>query len=206
MKVSLVLVLASVVLTVAVAASFGPLLVVDHAVANGLHGYALDHPGAVTAMLVWTDVFQPWTFRAILTGVAVCLLSRRRTLPAAWVAVTTILCGAVESGLKAWLGRVRPHWTNPVAEATGGSFPSGHALTSAMACAVLLTLAWPVVGPVARRVLSTVAVAVPVVTGFTRLGLGVHYLSDVVGGWLIAIALVTATTSALRRMSRSATR
>ena len=32
----------------------------------------------------------------------------------------------------------------------------------------------------------------PLVTGFTRMFLGVHYLSDVIGGWLIAVALVLA--------------
>jgi len=57
---------------------------------------------------------------------------------------------------------------------------------------VLLRLAWPL----ARRrwAWSTVAVAVPLITGFTRMFLGVHFLSDVIGGWLIGAGVVLAMT------------
>jgi undecaprenyl-diphosphatase len=59
-----------------------------------------------------------------------------------------------------------------------------------MACAVLLRLAWPLA--TRRWAWSVVAVVLPLITGFTRMFLGVHYLSDVIGGWLIAAALVLA--------------
>jgi membrane-associated phospholipid phosphatase len=192
MVLSLVLLVASVVLTVAVATSVGPVLAVDHVVADGLHTFALGHPGFVTAAQVWTDVFQPWTFRVILIVIGLWLLARRRPRTAVWVLLTTALAGALDTGLKVLIGRDRPHWTDPVSHALGGSFPSGHSLTSAMACAVLLRLAWP---RLRRRWPWTVlAVAVPLVTGFTRVALGVHFLSDVLGGWLIAAAIVAALT------------
>ncbi|HEY0496562.1 MAG TPA: phosphatase PAP2 family protein [Kutzneria sp.] len=197
LKLSVLLGVAAVVLTVAVAVSAGPLLTLDNVVASGLHTYALGHPSFVRAMQVWTDVFQPWTFRAIVIAAAVWLLWRRQVRTAAWATGTILLCGAVESGLKAWIGRARPHWTHPVSAAVGDSFPSGHALTSAAGCAVLLALAWPTLGRRSRRAWSAVAVAVPFVTGFTRLALGVHFLSDVIGGWLIAAALFAAMTLAL---------
>jgi len=186
----LVLLVASVVVTVAVATSFGPVLAVDHVVANGLHGFALGHPGFVTAAQVWTDVFQPWTFRAILIFIGLWLLARRRPRTGVWVLATTALAGILDSGLKVLIGRDRPHWIDPVSHAVGGSFPSGHSLTSAMACAVLLRLAWPLA--TRRWAWSVVAVVLPLITGFTRMFLGVHYLSDVIGGWLIAAALVLA--------------
>ena len=188
----LVLLVASVVVTVAVAASFGPVLAVDRVVADGLHSVALGHPGFVTAAQIWTDVFQPWTFRAILIFIGLGLLARRRPRTGVWILLTTALGGILDSGLKILIGRDRPHWIDPVSHAIGGSFPSGHSLTSAMACAVLLRLAWPLVG--CRWAWSTVAVAVPLITGFTRMFLGVHFLSDVIGGWLIAAALVLAMT------------
>lgn len=171
---------------------------IDTGIADELHAFALGHPGFVAAMQVWTDVFQPWTFRAVLIAVALWLLWRRRTRPAVWVLVTVALCGLADSGLKALIGRPRPHWTHPVSTAAGASFPSGHSLTSAMGCAVLLSLAWPLLGRRGRWLASAVATLVPMITGFTRLGLGVHYLSDVVGGWLIAVVIVAATTLALR--------
>jgi len=190
---------ASIIITIAVALSFGPLIGVDHAVAVALHGYALDHPAFVVVMQVWTDVFDPWTFRGMLVIVAAWLSWRRRFALAGWVVVTMALAGAAEGGLKALMDRTRPLWDHPVSHATGGSFPSGHSLTSAMGCAVLLALAWPSLGRRARVVCAVAAVSVPAITGFTRLGLGVHYLSDVVGGWLIAVTLVAATTLTLSR-------
>lgn len=186
----LVLLLASVVVTVAVAASFGPVLAVDRVVADGLHSFALGHPGFVAAAQVWTDVCQPWTFRAILIALALWLLARRRPRTAVWILLTTALGGVLDTGLKVLIGRDRPYWTDPVSHAVGGSYPSGHSLTSAMACAVLLRLAWPLL--TRRWAWSALAVVVPLVTGFTRVALGVHFLSDVLGGWLIAVALVAA--------------
>lgn len=196
MKLLVTLLLATVVLTTAVAAGFGPLLAVDHVVAGGLHDYALNHPAITTAMQAWTDICQPWTFRAILAVTAVWLWWRHQRWTAAWVAATAIVSGVVESALKASLGRVRPQWTHPLATATGGSYPSGHALTSAMACAVLLILAWPNASRATRQALAVAAAAIPLVTGFSRLYLGVHFLSDVIGGWLIAVAVVAATAMA----------
>jgi membrane-associated phospholipid phosphatase len=197
------LALAAFVVTIAVATSFGPALAVDHLVAEGLHGYALDHPGFVAVLQTWTDVFQPLTFRVIILVVAAWLLWRRRARAGSWVLVTMVLGGLAEAGLKALIGRDRPHWTDPVSHAVGESYPSGHSLTSAMAVAVLLLVAWPALSRRARWIWSAVAVAVPVITGFTRLALGVHFLTDVLGGWLIAAALVAAMALAPPRVVHS---
>jgi membrane-associated phospholipid phosphatase len=202
-KATLLLAAISIAVTLAVLFSFAPLIGVDDAVATALHSYALDHSGVVAAMQTWTNVFGPWTFRGLLTVVAAWLLWRRRRLLAGWVFATMLVAAGLDSGLKTVIGRVRPHWTQPVSQAVGGSFPSGHALTSAMGCAVLLALVWPIVGRGARRACVIAAVTVPAVTGFTRLGLGVHYLSDVVGGWLIAVTLVAATILALHRFTKN---
>jgi len=194
---------ASLVVTVAVLAAFSPLLAVDIAVAGGLHGYALDNPAFVVGLQTWTDLFGPWTFRVLLAIVGAWLLWRRQLLMAAWTFGAVVLAAAVEGGLKMVVGRSRPQWTHPVSEAVGPSFPSGHALTAAMGCAVLLVLAWPRLGRPARLICSFLAVVVVAVTGFTRLGLGVHFVSDVVGGWLVAATLVVAMFWALGRIRGS---
>jgi undecaprenyl-diphosphatase len=194
---------ASVLLTVAVATGFGPVLAADTAVAGGLHSYAVQHPGVVRAMQTWTDVFQPWTFRVILIAVGVWLLVRNQLRLGLWTIGVVLLAGLVDSGVKALIGRTRPHWTDPVSHAVSASFPSGHALTSAMGCAVLVLLAWPTLRRGARRIVLGVGIAVPLITGFTRLGLGVHYLSDVVGGWLFAATIITGMALLRRRITRS---
>jgi membrane-associated phospholipid phosphatase len=53
---------------------------------------------------------------------------------------------------------------------------------------VALILAWPVLAPRARRLWAALGVAVVVLVGLTRMLLGVHYLSDVVGGWALGLA------------------
>ncbi|MFI9383087.1 phosphatase PAP2 family protein [Kutzneria sp. NPDC052558] len=194
MKTTALLAAASVVVTLAVVFSFAPVIGLDQAVAVGLHRWAVGNPAAVTAMQLWTDAFGPWTFRTLLIIVAAWLWWRRHKALAAWVVVTLVVAAIADSGLKSLIGRERPHWTDPVSHAVGESFPSGHSLTSAMGCAMLLMLAWPRKQPI----WIVAAVAVPIVTGFTRMALGVHYLSDVVGGWLLGLTVVAVVTAAVR--------
>jgi len=82
-----------------------------------------------------------------------------------------------------------------VARASGYSFPSGHALNNALAASVFLLVLLPVAKR-ARPLLWTAAVVIPVVTGLSRIGLGVHWTSDVVAGWLLGLATTAATAGA----------
>jgi membrane-associated phospholipid phosphatase len=109
--------------------------------------------------------------------------------------------------VKAAVGRARPHWPHPLDTATDGSFPSGHAMAATIAC---VTLVWllrlhGVRGGWWTSVVTLGAVSVLGV-GFTRLYVGVHWPSDVLAGWLLGAAVVTATAAALApwRTSRAA--
>jgi len=66
--------------------------------------------------------------------------------------------------------------------APGQSFPSGHALASFATFAILLLVALPAVPRGRRRWAAAAVVAVVVAVGFTRVALGVHYVSDVLAG------------------------
>lgn len=71
---------------------------------------------------------------------------------------------------------------------TEPAFPSGH---TADASAVLLTSAWIVVreGILPPEVAWPVAILVSLVTGISRVALGWHWGSDVLGGWLTGVAV-----------------
>jgi undecaprenyl-diphosphatase len=53
-----------------------------------------------------------------------------------------------------------------------------------------------------RRPLIVLGVLIVLLVGYARIGLGVHYVSDVLGGWLIGAAWLAATTAAFRAWRR----
>ncbi|MGW1071259.1 phosphatase PAP2 family protein [Streptomyces sp. NPDC002537] len=179
-------------LLILVACSWGPLISLDHRVADGLHPTAVGHRGW-TRFVRWLSgrLWDPWTMRAALAVAAVWLLRRREWVLVAWIAGVSVLGTALQQGIKAAVGRDRPTWPDPVATASYQAFPSGHALTATVTCGLLVWLLWlhRVRAGVVRAALAVSAVSV-VGVGFTRLYLGVHWLSDVVAGWLLGGALV----------------
>jgi undecaprenyl-diphosphatase len=77
------------------------------------------------------------------------------------------------------------------------AFPSGHAMSALIAGALVLWLLCRCgARPLWRWTAGAVAVVSVAGVGFTRVYLGVHWLSDVVGGWLLGGALVAAAAAA----------
>jgi len=92
--------------------------------------------------------------------------------------------------LKRVLQRERPIVPSVVFEAPGYAFPSGHALHATLGAALLAVAAWPYLGRSARRFSVGLSVLVAVGVSFSRIALGVHYVSDVVGGMLLGICVL----------------
>jgi membrane-associated phospholipid phosphatase len=186
------------VIAALIVARAGWLRSVDAGVTDALHDFAVGHAGWVRFMDVWSLVFAPMVFRVAAAGLVVWLCRRRAWRTALWVAVTMIAGGVLGVVLKLLFGRHRPDLLDPVAHAPGYSFPSGHALTSALGSAVFLLALLPLVRehPRRRAALWAAAVVVPVITGLSRIFLGVHWTSDVVAGWLLGVAVVAATAAA----------
>lgn len=184
-------------LALLVLAAWPPLDRLDAAVAGALHRYARTSPAWVRLMSIWTDVFAPGPLRVVVAVVAAWLLLRGAPRPALWAVTTMTVGGLVGVLLKLLVGRPRPELLDPVARATGYSFPSGHALNATLAAGVLVMVFLPYARePVQRAALWGAALVLVVLTGFTRVALGVHWTSDVVGGWLLGVAVVAATTAA----------
>ncbi|MGW1469356.1 phosphatase PAP2 family protein [Streptomyces sp. NPDC002308] len=190
------------VLLVMVATAWPPLTTLDHTVAENLHRRAVARPGEVRVARVLTDwVWDPWTARALIAVAVVTLWWRGARLLAGWIAATMLFSALLQQGVKAAVGRDRPHWQDPVDSAQYAAFPSGHAMSATVAGGLLLWLLWrarpapPVrdaAVPVACVSPACVALAVVSVVGvsFTRVYLGVHWLSDVVAGVLLGMSVV----------------
>jgi undecaprenyl-diphosphatase len=196
-------------IAVLIVGDWTPLHDLDLAVSSALHGYAVGHRGWVRAMVVWSFVFDPNSLRVAALALAVWLWRWRNSPRAAlWVVVTMATGGLLGVVLKLLVGRNRPELLDPVARAAGYSFPSGHALNNALAAGVFLLVLLPFVKgrPVWRTVLWTVVIVVPLITGFCRVALGVHFTSDVVAGWLMGVAVVAATTAGFEAWRKRAGR
>ncbi|MGW0465227.1 phosphatase PAP2 family protein [Streptomyces sp. NPDC003027] len=186
-------------LLVLVAVGWPPLLSLDRSVSEALHESAVAEPGFTRLNRILTDwVWDPWTMRALMAVAVVTLWRRGRRRPALWLAGTSLVAAAVQQGVKAVIGRERPSWPDPVDSANYAAFPSGHALTATVTCGLLLwvlALYWRETWR-GWSVLAVVAVVSVLGVGWTRVYLGVHWASDVVGGWLlgwslVAVAIVT---------------
>ncbi len=168
----------------------------DRGVADALNRWALQHGGAVTVLKVLQAVLSPNTFRVLVLLVAIGLWRAGSRRLATWAVVTTALGALLGVVLKQVVHRARPSFPDPVAAAGSYSFPSGHALGSFLGAGVLLLIALPVLRGPARAAAWALAAGLVALTGFDRVALGVHFVSDVLGGWLAAGALLAGTTVA----------
>ncbi|MFJ4922979.1 phosphatase PAP2 family protein [Streptomyces sp. NPDC088725] len=193
--------LCSALLTALVVAQWDPLLSFDRAAAVGLHRRAVADPALTRAVRVLSDwMWDPLTMRAVTAVAVILLFLRGERLFALWVTVTSACGTACLQILKAAVDRDRPRWHDPVGSAHFSSFPSGHALTAAVTCGLLLwllrrrtTARWVWCTAVAAAALSVVGV------GLTRLWLGVHWSSDVLAGWSLGGCVVALSLTAYDR-------
>ncbi|MEV4614973.1 phosphatase PAP2 family protein [Kitasatospora sp. NPDC049258] len=191
------------VLLVLIEAGWEPLRELDAGAAVRLNEAVRDHPLVLAVVRILTDhLWDPVTMRLLVAATVCWLLARRAWRLALWAALTELAAGATGLLIKVTVARVRPALPEPVAHAPGFSFPSGHAMTAMTSCAILLLVLLPVVPRRGRPVAWALAALTVFGTGLTRIALGVHWVSDVLGGWLLGLALVASTAWAFEAWRR----
>ncbi len=94
--------------------------------------------------------------------------------------------------LKIVVARPRPDVAERVVLVDSWSYPSGHSLNSLSVIGLLTVLAvLERPGPLRRTLLTALGVLLVLTVGFSRVYLGVHWPSDVLGGWLIGVLWLT---------------
>ena len=181
---------------------WNPLQSLDHGVADRLNRLVAPHKPVVTVLEALTDLGGRPVLMWLVTVAVVLLLIRRRTRLAAYLIVTGVGALLLDPSLKTLVGRLRPVVDVPVSAAPGNSFPSGHALGSFVAYGALLLVFLPAVAPRWRKAVIALVATIVVLVGGTRLALGVHFLSDVLAGWLLGAAWLGVTAYAFRLWRR----
>ena len=176
------------VLLILVRAQWSPLESVDHSLAADLNSVVADRPAVLRVLRTITWMGSATALWALVVAGLIVLALRRRFRLALFLALAgagSLILGPI---LKILVGRVRPVVLHPVAHGAGNSFPSGHALGSIVCYGALLLVFLPAVPRRARRGVTVAVVALVAVVGVSRIMLGVHYLSDVVGAWALGVA------------------
>ncbi|MET8796502.1 phosphatase PAP2 family protein [Nocardia sp. NPDC004568] len=187
------------VLTALVRVRWQPLQDADQAVADRVTAVLAEHSVLRDIVMAVTEFGATLTLVGVLAVGVVWLLLRR--LPR--LAVLVVLTGAggliLNPVVKELVARLRPVVGTPVHHTDGWSFPSGHAMSSLVCYGILLLVFAPVLHTKARRVVSVCAVLLVAAVGLSRVALGVHYLTDVLAGWLLGSLWLAAVTVAFHR-------
>ena len=162
---------------------------VDERLAAWLHDHASSG---------WTTFFENVTrLGNVSTLAVVALLAAAVLWRKGWLAELQLLVLAavgaeiITTGLKLGFQRDRPFFSDPLATEHTYSFPSGHASVSLAVYGTLGFIAARQLGNRRAQIaVLAAAAALILLIGFSRLYLGVHFLSDVIAGYSIGIAWV----------------
>ncbi|MFG2874190.1 phosphatase PAP2 family protein [Streptomyces sp. NPDC048337] len=100
------------------------------------------------------------------------------------------------------VARPRPPVADRVTHASGFSFPSGHTATSALVAGLLAWAVWRAASPAVALLWWVLFACWAVAVGLTRVYLGVHWPTDVLGGWLYALTWLAAAMAVGARAGR----
>ncbi|ANY05174.1 phosphatase PAP2 family protein [Pseudonocardia sp. HH130630-07] len=164
---------------------------------GGLHrdlstaaGFAAERePGPVGAALVVTEIGNTAGSAVVALVTGAVLAWRGHRARGLYLAALPLVASLVFSGLKRVLDRARPPEELQFMSVANESLPSGHAtMVAAVWTGVVLAL-WPFLARRGRTTLVACAAVWVAAVGFTRIYLGVHWLSDVLAGWALGAGL-----------------
>lgn len=173
----------------------GATLRFDLRVRAAVHAFA--SPQLTTAMLIVTSLGS-MIFLLAATGLAfVTFLTVNWQRAAVWLLIAMLGAAVLNGAMKHSFHRPRPspffNYPLPASE----SFPSGHALASLCFYGAIAALCGSRLRARSLQIsVWAAAVALVAMIGFSRIYLGVHYFSDVVGGYLAAGVWVGALAAA----------
>ena len=146
-------------------------------------------PAWVSSVLIdLTALGGPTVLFLMIAAVVGFLVLQGRYRTALFILLTALSGEAVGYAMKALFVRPRPEIVPHLRQAFSSSFPSGHAMQSAI---VYLTMGAMLMRLAERRLTKiyccTVAMGLTFLVGLSRVYLGVHYPTDVLAGWIVGL-------------------
>jgi undecaprenyl-diphosphatase len=141
-----------------------------------------------SALLDLTALGGPTVLALVVLAVIGFLVLQARYWSAFFIFMTAVSGEIVSFAMKGVFSRPRPSIAPHLREAFSSSFPSGHAMQSAI---IYLTLGAMLMrlteGRLTKIYCCTVAMLLTFLVGVSRLWLGVHYPTDVLAGWIVGL-------------------
>jgi undecaprenyl-diphosphatase len=164
---------------------------------HGLSSSTLDTLMDATTLLGSSPVLT-----AVVGLVVVLLVLRRRSMEAVFLVIALVGTLVLNDGLKQLVQRPRPgfDWAEVWPE-TG--FPSGHSMNSFVVYFAIALVTWHVWGRRRGIVALILATALTISVGISRIYLGAHWPSDVIGGYLAGTLWLLLLAAAWASVSRS---
>ena len=183
---------------------WAPLESADHGAAAGINNLIAGNAMLVTVIKAITWLGSGGVLWTVIGAAAVVLTIRRRWRLAIYLLVTGTGALVLDPVLKSLAGRLRPVVAHPIAHGNGNSFPSGHSLGSIVCYGAVLLVFLPAARGRWRRVFIAGVSTLIALIGISRILLGVHYLSDVLGAWALGITWLGVTAFAFELTRRAA--
>ena len=150
--------------------------------------YAHHREALIKVMLVITNLHSMAAI-SVLTLIFAAYLFRQRQRYWVMVLLLSVFGGMLLNvALKNLFHRTRPHFVDPILTFSSYGFPSGHTMTATCFYGIVAAFAlwkfrtWPGV------VIAAISLFLVLLVGFSRIYLGAHYLSDVLGAMLEGVA------------------
>jgi undecaprenyl-diphosphatase len=159
-------------------------------------------PAWLTKMMVDITALGGVTVLTLLVTLVVVYLALRQKYRTALFVTASILGGwALSSAMKLGIARPRPEVVQHLVEVTDMSFPSGHAMLSAITYLTLGAMLSRLEERASLRYFfPLVAVVLTLIIGLSRIYLGVHYPTDVLGGWAAGMVWACGSWFVARRV------
>lgn len=171
---------------------------------NSVRAWVISHQNPVLYKIAYvlTWIGSPDVMLLLAIGSGVWFYRRKGHIMAGVVVAAPATASLVSFTAKLIFGRVRPAGAALVNELTY-SFPSGHATTSA---SVTVTLCYVMAreGIISWKTAILIGGSVPLIVGFTRVYLDVHWATDVVGGWTVGLFVAAMCAALYEYLRRSA--